>query len=75
MPKTKVALLYGGKSAEHEVSINSAKMVLRFLNPKKYKIFPIYITKQGKWFLQKSAIHRDKSTAITPCVTGKHNVI
>ena len=47
--KLKIGVLFGGKSAEHEVSIASAKNVIRALNSKKYKIFPIKINKDGKF--------------------------
>ncbi|MDF2556885.1 MAG: D-alanine--D-alanine ligase family protein [Bacillales bacterium] len=47
--KTKVALLYGGKSAEHEVSLLTAKAVIGALDTCKFDIHPIYINKNGKW--------------------------
>jgi|SRR3989338_274463 len=49
--KIKVAVLFGGKSAEHEVSIWSAKNVLAALDPKKYEAVPIGIDKKGVWYL------------------------
>lgn len=49
MPKIKVGVLFGGKSAEHEVSLVSAKSVIENLDPKKYEVIPIGITRQGKW--------------------------
>lgn len=47
--KLVVAVLFGGKSAEHEVSLNSAKNVIAALNPKKYSVLPIYIERNGRW--------------------------
>ncbi len=47
--KTKLCLLYGGKSAEHEVSLQTAKAVIEALNTNKYEVYPIFITKTGKW--------------------------
>jgi D-alanine-D-alanine ligase len=47
--KTTVALLFGGRSAEHEVSIRSAAAVFRNLNPKKFRVLAIYIDKRGRW--------------------------
>ena len=47
--KIRVAVLFGGKSAEHEVSLRSAKNVIAALDPKKYTIVPIAIEKSGKW--------------------------
>lgn len=47
-----IALLYGGKSSEHEVSLHSATSILRNIDKKKHKIILVGITKQGEWFLQ-----------------------
>ena len=49
MKRTTVALLFGGRSAEHEVSIRSAAAVFRNLDPKKFRIVAIYIDKRGRW--------------------------
>lgn len=48
--KMRIAILFGGKSTEHEVSRISAASVLRNINQTKYDIYPIGITKDGKWF-------------------------
>lgn len=47
--KTKLGLLYGGKSAEHEVSLQTALAVIKALDLEKFDIYPIYITKEGAW--------------------------
>jgi len=47
--KKKIFLLYGGKSAEHEVSIRTAFAVTQALNFEKYEVTPIYITEAGQW--------------------------
>jgi D-alanine-D-alanine ligase len=44
-----VALIFGGRSAEHEVSISSARAIHKNLNRKKYQVISIYVTKQGQW--------------------------
>lgn len=49
--KKKVGILFGGKSVEHEVSIQSAKNVYRSLDKDKYDASLIYIDKSGKWYL------------------------
>ena len=56
MLPTRVIVLYGGKSTEHEVSVHSAQTVCRLLSsqPEKYTIYPVFISKQGYWFLQKA---------------------
>lgn len=48
--KKKVAILFGGQSTEHEVSRVSASSVLRNIDSSKYDVYPIGITKDGKWF-------------------------
>lgn len=49
--KTRVYLIFGGRSGEHEVSLMSAKNVMGALDPNKYEVVPIGITKQGQWLL------------------------
>lgn len=49
--KIRVAILFGGKSAEHEVSIQSAKNVYNSLDKKKYDVSLIGIDKEGEWHL------------------------
>ena len=46
----KIAVIFGGKSTEHEVSIVSGTSVIKNLNKEKYEIFPIYIDKEGNWY-------------------------
>lgn len=49
MRKLNVCVLFGGISPEHEVSLRSAESVLHNLNPEKYNIYPVGITKDGDW--------------------------
>src|SRR5258708_1989729 len=49
MSKLTIAVLFGGISTEHEVSIISAVQVLNALDKNKYDVLPIYITKEGQW--------------------------
>jgi D-alanine-D-alanine ligase len=49
--KKRVAILYGGKSVEHGVSINSARNIFEFLDKNKFEPIPIGIDKNGQWFL------------------------
>lgn len=51
MKKKKVCILFGGISPEHEVSLRSAESVLNNLDEKQYEIFPVGITREGKWML------------------------
>ena len=49
MRKIKLAVIFGGMSTEHDVSIVSGASVLNNLDKEKYEIFPIYIDAQGIW--------------------------
>ena len=51
MKKLSVCVLFGGISPEHEVSLRSAEFVLNSLDPDKFNIFPVGITKNGDWIL------------------------
>lgn len=51
MKKLNLAVVFGGKSAEHEVSIISAKNVYLALDKNKYSLFPLGISRTGEWFL------------------------
>jgi D-alanine-D-alanine ligase len=49
--RTRVLLLFGGRSAEHDVSRASAVSVARALDPDRYDVVPVAITKEGRWLL------------------------
>jgi len=51
--RLRIAVLFGGRSAEHEVSILSATNVMAALDPKKYEAVPIFITRAGQWLLSR----------------------
>ncbi len=55
MMKKNVAVLFGGMSPEHAVSLRSAQSVLNHLNTEKYHIYPIGITRDGRWFWYREA--------------------
>lgn len=47
--KIRVGVLFGGRSGEHEVSLRSAQSVMAALDPTRYEVYPIGITKDGRW--------------------------
>jgi len=49
--RLRVGVIFGGRSGEHEVSLASAASVIRALDPEKYEVVPIGITKQGRWLV------------------------
>ena len=48
--KKKLGVIFGGMSTENEVSVQSAKSIMKELNKERYEIFPIYISKEGTWY-------------------------
>ena len=61
--KLRLAVLMGGPSAEHEVSLKTGEMVLRSLNLEKYAAKAIIIDKNGKWPISKEALKADFDVA------------
>jgi D-alanine-D-alanine ligase len=53
--KLRVALLFGGKSAEHEISLISARNIVEAMNKTKYDVVAIGIDKKGRWHLDEGA--------------------
>jgi D-alanine-D-alanine ligase len=49
MKKIRIALVFGGRSGEHEVSLTSARSFIEALDPERFQIIPVGITKQGRW--------------------------
>lgn len=76
MQKQHIAVLCGGQSAEHEISLLSAANVIRELDRQRFDVSIIYITKEGRWLLavneqhflqQAQAMHID-TACLTPLV-------
>ena len=49
MSKLNVCILFGGISPEHAVSLRSAESVLNNIDHNKYNVFPVGITREGRW--------------------------
>jgi D-alanine-D-alanine ligase len=47
--QTRVAVIYGGRTGEHEISLRSAKSIIDAMDPEKYKVLHYVISKEGKW--------------------------
>ncbi|HLC99588.1 MAG TPA: D-alanine--D-alanine ligase [Patescibacteria group bacterium] len=69
--KIKVGILFGGKSAEHEVSLQSAKNVVDAIDKEKYEPVLIGIDKKGKWLLGDKFNASSESIALIPQSSGK----
>ena len=61
--KVRVAVVFGGRSAEHAVSCASAGLVLGALDPDKYDVVPIGIARDGRWVLTSGDVSRLALTA------------
>lgn len=48
-----IAVFFGGKSSEHDVSVVTALQMMENLDREKYNIIPIYITRDGDWYTGK----------------------
>jgi D-alanine-D-alanine ligase len=59
--KIRVGIIFGGRSGEHEVSLVSATSIINALDPSKYEIIPIGITKEGKWLSSDKVLHALRS--------------
>ena len=56
--KLRVGVLFGGASSEHEVSLMSARSVLGALDPAKYDVVQVGITREGRWLVEADAVGR-----------------
>ncbi len=71
--KIRVGILFGGRSGEHEVSLTSAASVTRALDPERYDVVPIGITREGHWRVGSAARRLlpevlEKGEPVTPSV-------
>lgn len=56
MKRLKVGVIFGGRSGEHEVSLVSATSIIDALNPSRFEIVPIGISKEGRWYTGEGAM-------------------
>lgn len=67
--KLRVAVIFGGRSGEHAVSLLSARFVLSMLSPSKYQVTQIGISKQGAWWVGEGvlqALEAEKFASLKP---------
>lgn len=79
MEKINLCLFFGGQSPEHEVSLISATQVLNGLDKNKYNIYPVGITKSGKWLLHTGSYEKiangDWEKEGKPCFLSERTLI
>jgi D-alanine-D-alanine ligase len=61
--KTRIGIIFGGRSGEHEISIRSARTVIEQIDKEKYDVLPIAITRDGNW------LNPVEATALLPETT------
>ena len=61
--RRRIAVVFGGRSAEHEISVLSARSVIEALDPGRYEVIAIGVTKDGRWQLLPSGPPRLGSSA------------
>ncbi len=57
--KTTVAVLFGGRSTEHEISIITGLQVLEAFDSTRYDTFPVYVDREGQWYTGEALRKRD----------------
>jgi len=78
--RIRVAVLFGGRSAEHEVSLVSAGSILQALDPAKYEVVPVGITREGRWLchpdaldmLKRNEVPEGLQAAVFPAPAAEH---
>ena len=71
MTRRRVAVLFGGRSAEHEISCLSARSVIDALDPDRHEVIPIGITRDGTWHLMAGPPALPGETGRMPEVTAE----
>jgi len=76
--KINVAVLMGGQTAEHEVSLKTGKVIVNAIDKEKYNVKPVVITKTGQWLVPKGYLAQSNyqqidihNSGIVPLTTGK----
>lgn len=69
--KTTVAVFFGGRSTEHEISVISAIQTINSINKAKYNPIPVYISKEGRWYTGDTLLdlknYRDPKVLLANC--------
>lgn len=73
--KTRVAVLFGGHSVEHEVSIISGIQALQALDSEKYEAFPLYIAKDNTWYVGENLRRVESFRDMDACLAAATRVV
>lgn len=58
MDKKNVAVFFGGRSCEHEISIITGLQLIEYLDTNKFNIIPVYIARDGRWYSGQELLNR-----------------
>lgn len=56
--QTRVAVLFGGRSVEHEISVITALQLIQAIDPARYEVVPVYLAPNGLWFTGEKLLDR-----------------
>lgn len=70
MKKIAIGVIFGSRSVEHEVSIVTAHQVIQAIDKDKYEVVPIYITREGHWFIGENLLILEKFKDLSTLVSG-----
>lgn len=69
--KTNIAVFFGGRSTEHEISVLSANQAMHAINRARFDVTPVYIAKDGKWYTGEALLdvknYRDMPALLKQC--------
>ncbi|HRF98568.1 MAG TPA: hypothetical protein PLZ51_25345, partial [Aggregatilineales bacterium] len=57
--KQTIAVVFGGRSVEHDVSVVTGHQIMKAFDTQYYEVVPIYITRDGKWFTGEPLMNLD----------------
>lgn len=73
--KKNVAVLFGGRSAEHEISIITALEIIGALDVEKYHAVPVYVDARGRWFTGEQLLKKEFYRDLPGCLDRLKQVI
>ncbi len=73
--KTTVAVIFGGRSVEHDVSIVTGHQIMRAFDATRYEVVPVYITRDGRWFTGEPLRNLDNFTNEIASLRGVQSAV
>lgn len=68
--RIRVGVIFGGRSGEHDVSLRSAQAIMRALDPSRFDVVPIGITREGHWLASGDPLRQLAATSQLPLAAG-----